>query len=94
VQSYENKRRVEVLAVLRGLDGEMAALIEEARVSREGNGFVLYDALPTALRSRESLERETRRTVLAEKRNVALREFCTLQGKFAARVVPVGARGS
>ena len=78
IETYEAKRKVEVLEVLRGLDHELELLIEERRIRRTSSGFVLYDALPTALHEPESLELENRFSVLAEKRNRALSEFATL----------------
>jgi hypothetical protein len=78
VESYESRRRRELCPVIEQLDQEMKLLIDEIRVSRGSSGFVLYDALPTPFREREVLELENRRSVLVEKRNIALREFCTL----------------
>jgi hypothetical protein len=79
-QSYEKKRKRELLPVMQQLDTEMAGVVEEIRISRQSSGFVGYQGWPSRLQQKDAevMELENKREVLIEKRNRALAEYAAL----------------
>jgi hypothetical protein len=71
-ESYEAKRKVEVLEMIRGLDRQMAALLERLRVFRK-TCLVKHRA-----GSGELSDLEDERIALAARRDAVLREYATL----------------